>query len=85
MFCVSSQSQNTVPDGSETQNHTSWCGLLSLVEPEGFEPSSKQAITELSTCLVLVSFSMHDRPKTAYHTLSFFSLGKLPKQVTNRC
>ena len=79
MFCVSSQSQNTVPDGSETQNHTSWCGLLSLVEPEGFEPSSKQAITELSTCLVLVQFSTYDRPKTAYRMLSFFSLEFLSK------
>jgi len=49
------------------------------VEPEGFEPSSKQAITKLSTCLVLVQFSTHDRPKTAYRTLSFFSLGLLPK------
>lgn len=49
------------------------------VEPEGFEPSSKQAITRLSTCLVQVQFSMHDRPRTAYRTLSFFSLGFLSK------
>jgi len=41
------------------------------VEPEGFEPSSKQAITKLSTCVVFIWFSMHDRPKTAYRTLSF--------------
>ncbi len=46
-----------------------------LVEPEGFEPSSKQAIAKLSSCLVLVQLSTHDRPKTAYRTLSFFSLG----------
>ncbi len=50
-----------------------------LVEPEGFEPSSKQATTRLSTCLVRVQFSMHDRPRTAYRTLSFLSLGSLPK------
>jgi len=30
-----------------------------LVEPEGFEPSSKQAITMPSTCLVSDWFSMH--------------------------
>ena len=35
-----------------------WQGLRLIVEPEGFEPSSKQAITILSTCLVSVWFSM---------------------------
>ncbi len=55
------------------------CFDSDLVEPEGFEPSSKQAITRLSTCLVLVQFSTHDRPKTAYRTLSFLSFTTLSK------
>jgi len=49
------------------------------VEPGRIELPSKQAITELSTCLVLVQFSTCDRPKTAYHKLSFFSLEWLTK------
>ena len=52
---------------------------MTLVEPEGFEPSSKQATTMLSTCLFLASFSTPDRPKTAYRTLSFLNLELLPK------
>jgi len=40
-------------------NHTIYrllvCFEIVLVESEGFEPSSKQAIKELSTCLVLDS------------------------------
>lgn len=50
-----------------------------LVEPEGFEPSSKQAVTMLSTCLVFVWLSAHDRPKTAYRTLSFYCFTTLSK------
>jgi len=49
------------------------------VEPEGFEPSSKQAITMLSTCLVPVCFSTYDRPETAYRMLSFCCFTTLTK------
>lgn len=44
------------------------CGTH-LVESEGFEPSSKQAIKKLSSRLVFVLFSMQDRPKTTNLTL----------------
>ncbi len=54
-----------------TKPHLSVWLLSLIVEPEGFEPSSKQAITMPSTCLVFTWFSMHDRLKTAYRTLSF--------------
>jgi len=49
------------------------------VEPEGFEPSSKQATALLSTCLVPVQFSWHGWPKTAYRTPSFLNFTPLPK------
>jgi len=43
------------------------------VEPGRIELPSKQATSKLSTCLVFIRFSMHDRPKTAYRTLIFLS------------
>lgn len=49
------------------------------VEPEGFEPSSKQATTMLSTRLVSVWFSTYDRPETAYRMLSFYWFTNLSK------
>jgi len=49
------------------------------VEPEGVEPSSKQAITMLSSCLVFDWFSWGAWPKTAQHNLSFFIFKRLPK------
>jgi len=46
---------------------------LSLrVEPEGFEPSSKQAMKTLSTCLDVVWFSKNNWSTTTYYSLSFF-------------
>ncbi len=53
------------------------------MEPEGVEPSSKQATSVLSTCIVFIWFSMHDRPKTAYRTLSFLSFSVIAKANNN--
>ena len=55
------------------------------VEPEGFEPSSKQATTMLSTCLVSVWFSTYDRPETAYRMLSFCCFYDLSEAIRSLC
>ena len=51
-----------------------------VVESEGFEPSSKQAIIKLSTSLVDDWFSELSRPSTAYLKLSFLNLGRPQKR-----
>ena len=40
------------------------CGELSIVELEGFEPSSKRGTNEVSTCLFSSWFSRKDRHET---------------------
>lgn len=42
---------------------------LIVVELEGFEPSSKRGIDELSTCLVSSWFSWRDRQETTNRVL----------------
>lgn len=55
-----------------------------LVELEGFEPSSKQAIHKISTCLFYYWFSCPSREQTPNLNLSFWSfrvLVKAPKTL----
>jgi len=56
--------KNKTPDNHKIKGFLNRFGTV-LVEPEGFEPSSKQAITMLSTCVVSAWFSMHAWPETA--------------------
>ena len=50
-----------------------------LVEPEGFEPSSKQGKNRLSTCLVLFNCRKITAKRQGYYQLSSFSFARIPE------
>jgi len=50
--------------------HLSFLQVDSLVEPEGFEPSSKRGTIQVSTCLFCDWFSMQSWAQTPQFTLS---------------
>ena len=43
--------------------------LVAFVDPVGVEPTSKQGISEFSTCLYCNWLSIHGRPQSANHLL----------------
>ncbi len=64
-----------------------WKGLnkieLGKVEPEGFEPSSKQGNNKLSTCVALFNFSAATAKRQSYYHLSSFGFACIPEQYAD--
>ncbi len=49
------------------------------MEPEGFEPSSKQGNNKLSTCVALFNFGVIAAKRQTNYHLSSFSFAKIPE------
>lgn len=53
------------------------------MEPEGFEPSSKQGNNKLSTCLVLFNFSVATAKRQSYYYLSSLSFACVSERYSD--